>query len=164
MPTMNKATAKKKAKQKRKVDQVDPANLDQILKIENTPDPAKKSWHKTCGKKTKLGIMAFWATLFEGNELLPRNKKMTNAEIERQVRLEFPHEETLMENLDSGRQTVNYYRHLYNVGKLTKPRGTPPKHISFRYNEVGKIVDTRSGKRVLNSDEYDALLARYQDA
>ena len=138
MPTMNKATAKKKAKQKRKVDQVDPANLDQILKIENTPDPARKSWHKTCGKKTKLGIMAFWATLFEGNELLPRNKKMTNAEIERQVRLEFPHEET-----------------------LTKPRGTPPKHISFRYNEVGKVVDTRSGKRVLSSDEYDALLEKY---
>ena len=131
MPTMNKATAKKKAKQKRKVDQVDPANLDQILKIENTPDPARKSWHKTCGKKTKLGIMSFWATLFEGNELLPRNKKMTNAEVERQVRLEFPHE------------------------------GTPPQHISFRYNETGKVVDTRSGKRILSSDEHDALVEKY---
>tara|TARA_R110002020_G_scaffold115383_1_gene265297 strand:+ start:5138 stop:5632 length:495 start_codon:yes stop_codon:yes gene_type:complete len=164
MSTMSKANAKKKAKRRKKTEQINPANLDQILKIENTPDPARKSWHKTCGKKTQLGIMAFWATLFEGNELLSRNKKMTNAEIERQVRLEFPHEETLMENLDSGRQTVNYYRHLYNVGKLTKPRGTPPKHISFRYSNVGKVVDTRSGKRLLTQEEIDELLERYGDA
>jgi len=106
--------------------------------------------------------MTFWATLFEGNELLTRTKKMTNAEIERQVRLEFPHEPTLMENLDSGRQTVNYYRHLYNVGKLTKPRLTPPNHISFRYNETGQVVDTRTGKRVLTKEEHNELLERYQ--
>ena len=161
MPTMSKETAKKRAKRKRKTDQVSAANLDQFIKIENTPDPPRKTFQKTSGKKTGLGIMTFWATIFEGNELLPRTKKMTNAEIERQVRLEFPHEETLMENLDSGKQTVNYYRHLYNVGKLTKPRGTPPNHISFRYNEAGQVVDTRTGKRVLTKEEHNELLERY---
>lgn len=163
MPTMSKATAKKRVKRKRKAEKVNAGNLDQFLTIEQTPDPARRSFQKTSGKKTGLGIMTFWATLFECNERLPRTRKMTNAEIERQVRVEFSHEETLMENLESGRQTVNYYRNLYNKGKLTKPRLVAPSHISFRYNTDGKIVDTRTGKRILSEEERNEILGRYQN-
>ena len=67
-------------------------------------------------------------------------------------RKEFPHEATLLENLDTGRQSVNYYRHLFNKGRMSKPKGSTPEKISFRYDTDGVIVDTRSGKRKLSSD------------
>lgn len=145
------------------MEKVNSENLEAFLEIQKTPDPPRKTWFKTEGKKSGLGIMAFWAALFRGNEMLSKSKKMTNAEIERQVRLEFPHEQTLMDNLDSGRQTVNYYRHLYNVGKLTKPKGEPPEHVSFRYNTDGIPVDTRTGKRPLSEEQWESLWSRYKD-
>jgi|TARA_R110000824_G_scaffold110495_5_gene258536 hypothetical protein len=151
MPSLSKVNAKEKATAIRKSEKVSSANLDKILDIQNTEDLPRKAWHRTHGKKTGLGIMAFWKTLFEGNEILPVSKKMTNAEIERQVRLEFPHEKVLMENLDTGRQSVNYYRHLYNKGRMTKgaipgDQGSGTHSLSFRYNSKGKQVSTRSGK------------------
>ena len=160
MPSLSKEKAKEKASASRKAAKVNPARLDKILDIQKTEDPPRKSWHRTHGKKTGLGIMAFWRTLFEGNELLPVSKKMTNAEIERQVRLEFPHEKVLLENLDTGRQSVNYYRHLYNKGRMTK--GSPPDMISFRYNDEGKIVSTRAGKNILTAEEQEAYKLKYQ--
>tara|TARA_R110000824_G_C14774941_1_gene631339 strand:+ start:70 stop:561 length:492 start_codon:yes stop_codon:yes gene_type:complete len=162
MPSTSKERAKEKAKAKLKSDKVDPSQLDKILNIQKTPDPPRKTWYRTHGKKTGLGIMSFWATLFEGNELLPKSKKMTNAEIERQVRSEFPHEETLLENLDSGRQSVNYYRHLYNKGRMSKPKDVAPKNLSYRYNEEGFLVDTRTGKRILNEIEIEEYVQRYE--
>ena len=162
MPSLNKERAKTKAAAKKKSAKVSAANLDKLLDIQSTPDAPRKTWHRTHGKKTGLGIMAFWATLFEGNEILPKGKKMTNAEIERQVRLEFPHEKTLLENLDSGRQSVNYYRHLYNKGRMSKPKGSPPETLSFRYNEAGVKVDTRSGNKVLDAKAIKAVEAKYE--
>ena len=103
--------------------------------------------------------MAFWKLLFEGNEKLPTNQKMTNAEIERQVRLEFPHESTLLENLDSGRQSVNYYRHLYNKGRMTN--GETPELLSFRYDERGNRVNTRTATRLLTEQEIKEYIAKY---
>tara|TARA_R110000824_G_scaffold180908_1_gene361526 strand:+ start:811 stop:1302 length:492 start_codon:yes stop_codon:yes gene_type:complete len=162
MTSTSKERAKEKAKAKLKSDKVNVAQLDKLLNIQKTPDPPRKTWYRTHGKVSGLGIMAFWATLFEGNELLPKSKKMTNAEIERQVRAEFPHEQTLLENLDSGRQSVNYYRHLYNKGRMSKSKGAPPQHISFRYNEEGLFVDTRAGKRMLDEVEIEEYAKRYQ--
>ena len=161
MPSLNKERAKTKVAAKKRSAKVSAANLDKLLDIKNTPDAPRKTWHRTHGKKTGLGIMAFWATLFEGNEILPKGKKMTNAEIERQVRLEFPHEKTLLENLDSGRQSVNYYRHLYNKGRMNRPKGTPPETLSYRYNDEGVLVDTRSGNRQLNDDDIAAIEEKY---
>tara|TARA_R100001163_G_C5068474_1_gene208860 strand:+ start:5768 stop:6253 length:486 start_codon:yes stop_codon:yes gene_type:complete len=160
MPSLSKEKARQKSLSQRKAEKVDPSNLEKILDIQKTKDPPRKAWHRTHGKKTGLGIMAFWKTLFEGNEILPKSKKMTNAEIERQVRLEFPHEKTLLENLDTGRQSVNYYRHLYNKGRMTK--GDAPEHISFRYDGDGKIVNTRTGNRLLSEEEIDAYIEKYQ--
>ena len=131
-----------------------------LLSIRRTKDKARKSWYRTNGKKTKLGIMAFWSHIFEANERLDTEKKMTNAEIERQVRLEFAHEDTLMRNLDSGRQSVNYYRHLYNKGRMNK--GISPKYFSFRYDYDGRVVDTRTGNRLLTKLEIKEYLEKYK--
>ena len=160
MPSTSKERAKENARAKLKSDKVDVSQLDKLLDIQKTVDPPRKTWYRTHGKISGMGIMAFWATLFEGNETLSKSKKMTNAEIERQIRLEFPHEETLMENLDSGRQSVNYYRHLYNRGRMNKD--VPPTQISYRYNEEGFIVDTRTGKRMLDEVEVVEYAKRYQ--
>lgn len=162
MPSLNKARAKTKLAAKKKSEKVNTSQLDKLLNIKNTPDAPRKTWHRTHGKKTGLGIMSFWATLFEGNELLPRAKKMTNAEIDRQVRLEFPHEQVLLDNLDSGRQSVNYYRHLYNKGRMSRPKGTAPEFLSFRYCDQGYRVDTRSGNRHLKEIDVDALEKKYR--
>jgi len=161
MPSLNKEKSRVTSDANHKTAKVDPARLDKILDIQKTKDPPRKSWHRTHGKKTGLGIMAFWKTLFQGNELLPISKKMTNAEIERQVRLEFPHEKVLLENLDTGRQSVNYYRHLYNKGRMTK--GFSPDTISFRYNDGGKIVATRAGKYILTSEDQEVYKRKYQN-
>jgi hypothetical protein len=163
MPSTSKDRAREKSIAKAKAAKVSSSNLDKILDIRNTPDPVRKTWYRTHGKKTGLGIMAFWATLFEGNELLSKSKKMTNAELERQVRAEFPHEKTLLENLDSGRQSVNYYRHLYNKGRMSKPKGTPPEYISFRYSSDGEVVDTRTGKRLLDTESKNDYVEKYRE-
>jgi len=135
-------------------------NLASLLDIQKTADRPRKSWHRTRGVNTSLGIMAFWKLLFEGNEKLPVNQKMTNAEIERQVRIEFPHESTLLENLDSGRQSVNYYRHLYNKGRMTK--GATPDLLSFRYDDSGNKVHTRTVARVLTKRGIEEYITKYK--
>lgn len=147
----------------RKRKRITSKSLDEVLEIKITPDPPAQTFHKTVGKKSGLGIMAFWSVLFSGNEQLPKGKKMTNAEIERQVRMEFSHERTLMHNLETKRQTVNYYRHLYNSGRLTKPRGNCPEYISYRYNDKGERVDTRTGKRPLTQEQIDAIEKRFRE-
>ena len=134
-------------------------DLTSLLDIRKTADRPRKSWHRTCGLNTKLGIMAFWKLLFEGNEKLPANQKMTNAEIERQVRIEFSHESTLLENLDSGRQSVNYYRHLYNKGRMTN--GEAPELLSFRYDERGNKVQTRTASKLLTEADEKAYVEKY---
>tara|TARA_Y100001934_G_scaffold13174_1_gene16096 strand:+ start:213 stop:785 length:573 start_codon:yes stop_codon:yes gene_type:complete len=136
-----------------------PTNIQGILNIKKTKDKPRKAWHRTCGKKTGVGIMTFWAFIFEGNETLPPEERMTNAEIERQVRAEFPHESTLIRNLDTGNQSVNYYRHLYNKGRMND--GIPPKKLSFRYNEDGDKVNTRTGRRKLSRNEIKEYKQKY---
>jgi hypothetical protein len=162
MPSITLDRAELKIIAQNKSDKVCPANIGDVLDIKSTPDKPRKTWHRTHGVKTGLGIMAFWALLFDANEIRLKSEKMTNAEIERLVREEFPHEETLLSNLDSGRQSVNYYRHLFNKGRMSQPKGSLPTNLSFRYDIGGNLVDTRSGKRVLKADEIVALENKYR--
>lgn len=133
----------------------------ELIAIKKTKDKPRKSWYRTKGKKTQMGIMAFWRYLFEANEILDTENKMTNAEIERQVRLEFPHEDRLIRNLDSGKQSVNYYRHLYNKGRMDN--GVCPKHISFRYDYDGRIVNTRTGIQLLTRADIQRYIEKYKN-
>ena len=67
MPSLSKEKARQKSLSQKKAEKVDPSNLEKILELQKTEDPPRKAWHRTHGKKTGLGIMAFWKTLFEGN-------------------------------------------------------------------------------------------------
>lgn len=113
----------------------------------------------TCGKRTKMGIQQFLATIFEMNELNPRSKKLTNAAIQKLLLDEFPNRPNLHRNFDAGKTSINYYRHLYNSGRLTNRM---PANISFRYNEVGIAVEPRHGKRPLTVPEKQQTIERYR--
>ena len=121
------------------------------LGVRRTPDPIPKRRYcaRSEGIRTGLGICQFWATLFEANERLVQRKKMTDAEIKRQVAEEFPGREAVRKLLD-GVTTVNYYRRLYNKGRLTS--GRIPKLPSRRYGIDGVRVNGRSG-RTLTPEE-----------
>jgi hypothetical protein len=127
--------------------------------IQNTPDPIHVKGAHTKGRRTKLGIMAFWHALFELNELNPSSKKMTNAEIARQMNLEFPGRPAIEKLLEKPSE-VNTFRHMYNTGTLIATRKEKPKHISFRYNAKGNKVDPRT-ERVLTASEVQATIERF---
>ena len=119
------------------------------LKIRNTPDPDPPNnyYPRSEGKKYGLGICQFWVYIFELNERLPKKRKMTDEEIKRQVREEYPNRKSIKKLGPVGGRgttTVNYHRQLYNGGRYT--RGIPPKVISYRYGADGNEVNPRTGK------------------
>lgn len=115
------------------------------LGIRNTSDPDRKpaSIPKSRGQRMGMGIYSFWATLFATNERLPKFRRMTDTEIKRQVMKEYPNRSSV-QRLADGRDTVNYYRNLYNAGKLTG--GIVPPIPSRRYSNKGLVLNGRSGR------------------
>jgi hypothetical protein len=129
--------------------------VEDTLGLDPTPDRTTTREYQptTRGEVTNMGICAFWATLFLANEGLPRTKKMTDAEIKAKVLNEFPAESQpdrtrgSLEKLELGIVTVNYYRGLYNKGRLT--RETAPDNPSKRYGDSGDIVNPKTGRPIL---------------
>jgi hypothetical protein len=130
--------ARKKRKRRKRVRTF--SQLEFILHPQRTPDGPKPVAHKSVGKRTSLGVCTFWAALFERNERVPQEKRMTDAELIRQVAIEFP-DRPSTRKLVQGKQTVNYHRQLYNSGRYT--RGIVPKHQSRRYDEQGNVTNRR---------------------
>lgn len=123
-----------------------------------TPDPIRPPG-KVKGKKTGYGIMHFWHSLLQLNEHLPRNRKMTNAELERQWLLEFPHRSETIKRQIAKSTGANLYRHLYNTSRLCRNVVSPC--CSFRYNDKGEQVDGRTGRIILTAVKKQAVLQRY---
>lgn len=104
-----------------------------------------------------MGVCAYFASLFEANELVGPNRKMTDEMILTKLKAEFPEgkvSKTLakLNNRSLSSMTVNgIYRYKYNRGTFT--RGIPPVSVSFRYDEKGRIVDYRKGKYPLLPEE-----------
>jgi hypothetical protein len=70
--------------------------------------PTTRTVHKSRGKETGLGICAFFATLFQANELLPLGRKMTDDMIALRVEQEFPSRKTAHVYRGKGKKrTVN---------------------------------------------------------
>lgn len=141
-----------------------PASLSTIGDIldqdfQKTPDPVSIKGGRTKGRRSKLSVMEFWYVLFEQNELRPRDKKMTNAEIARQMVAEFPDRETVQKLIDKPCE-VNTFRYLYNTRALLSYRKDRPKAISFRYNEAGDKVDSKTG-RILTAIEIKKIIDKY---
>lgn len=110
------------------------------------------------GKTTQLSLFEFLFALFEKNELLPANKRLTNEGLREALIFEFPNKK---EDFLSGRYDVNYYRDLYNRGRTT-PGGAMPKHVSFRYNAQGIAVDSRTGKQILTPEQKIEWVRKWQ--
>lgn len=124
-------------------------------------DAMRMRYTSGAGRRTKLSLGRFLAAVFETNELNPPHQKLTNAAIERLLFDEFPQKkEAFLRARKSGKGGVNYYRYLYNLGRLTG--GIAPPYISFRYNDLGQPVDTRTGKRILTVREREEIIARFR--
>lgn len=132
------------------------------LQIVRVPDPERPAIARgPRGKKTGMGVRQIFYRLFEFNEECPPSKRLTNESIKLTVLREFPDHKTLHENLESN-QRVNWWRNLYNRGKLLSLQGgKPPKKISLRYNYLGEPVDLRTGTRKLTLDEIRQLCQKY---
>lgn len=129
------------------------------LRIEKTPDPRRTRKPITVGKKFKMGIYDFVAHLFKLNETsLPKSRKMTDSEIIRQIKKEYP-------GL-SGYETTKKIRKCrseFNCGKFPPSAGPPPRElISFCYNEDGEAVNTRyNPPRPLSKSDMDKVRDHY---
>jgi hypothetical protein len=128
-------------------------------KVKTVKLRAKKA--KTQGKRTKLGITRFLFQVFQHNELLPRQDKLTNEQIAAMLLEEFPDQDKLHRGLErGGKFGVNDYRRRYNSGTLV--RDVFPDRCSFRYNVSGLPVDARTGRRVLSVTEQVKIAADYK--
>lgn len=105
-----------------------------------------------------FGICAFFANLFESNELCPVRRRMTDDQILAKVKAEFPNR---CEEFGPGKKySVNQYRNMYNEGRFTG--AVPPEKPSFRYDSSGRVVDARLGRRELLPEELTLFLAKHK--
>ena len=111
-------------------------------------EPGRSRRPPVPGRRSGLGVGAFFATLFRANELLKRHK-MTDWTIENQVCLEFP-DQPCSKALLSGSKTVGEWRGLYNSGDLTG--GEKPEVPSKRYDGLGNVVNPKSGKPMTQAE------------
>jgi hypothetical protein len=111
------------------------------------------------GRCTGLGLFRFLAQVFDNNEKAPREDKLTNEAITAMLMEEFPHNKELIKGFKEGKRTLNYYRDLYNRGRLTNDE--PPPSISFRYNSDGLAVELRHGRTLLSITERQTYARKF---
>lgn len=122
------------------------------LKVHRVADPYDEVQRLTHGLLTGLSMSEFYWNLFELNEELPRNKKMTDETIANFVGQEFP--ESKFATAFSAKQRlyhVSRYRSLYNTGRLffhkEIGRGRLPTKKSYRYDIYGLRMIPTQGRR-----------------
>ena len=106
------------------------------------PPPPKAKKAKYRGKLSKLGWLEAWAKIFENNELLSPDQRLTDDQIKELVLKDFPHKPKIKKSLE--KYNVQYWRLLYNKGWMHKM--CPPPKISFRYNAQGTAIRIGSGR------------------
>lgn len=145
-----------------------PKKLDaSTIKVQQTPMLIRKDTHKKIGKQYQMSLTGFIAKLFRINEQLPRDKKMSDAEIARQIRVEYSHDDKTKERFSEANphlsKVIAKLRSEYNRGKLT-PSIEPPtlKYVSFSYDLDGDPVNTRFAiPKKLSTKEVKARRERY---
>lgn len=120
------------------------------------------------GITSNLSPSGYLAFLFEINEYLPKNRKLTDYQIAKCVAAEFPQRQVYQKLLDTqagripvrSRYSIKAYRSYYNKGTLLPKKG---RHgpISFGYNEAGERLSNKNSKKLLEQEEYEAILKRY---
>ena len=126
-----------------------PMRIDS-LEIKSTPMLRKKGGPSSnlSGKRFGLGLTKFLKNLFVINELAPRSKKMTDAEIARQVRAEFAGYPAVVEKFSTDNpdlaQQMSRYRSEYNRGRLVMSEAPPKRsEISFQYDMAGNAINPK---------------------
>jgi hypothetical protein len=116
------------------------------------------------GLTSNLSYLAYWAFLFDLNEHLPTDRKMTDYSIARNVLREFPNWKPARQLVEQHKKkkgaqnyyTVPWFRRRYNMGQLFlvhgkySPRTGP---VSFRYNNDGQACANHSPTRLLSPEE-----------
>lgn len=121
------------------------ASILDAITIEKTPDPSRARRYGARSKSTnpklfRVGVCQFWCQLFELNEHLPPDQKMSDTEIGRQIITNYPGTKSAQQ-LENNTRTVGHYRALYNRGTIT-PGKIPPITPSYRYDHLGKPILT----------------------
>lgn len=103
------------------------------------------------GKCSGLGMFQFIAQMLEANERAAKEDKLTDASLELMLIDEYPQNKRMIEVFRTRLRTINYYRDLYNRGRLTNDK--PPPVISYRYNEFGLAVNLRHSDILLSTQD-----------
>lgn len=130
------------------------------LDVRKTPNNYKKHRKRTTGKKFKLGLCEFLYHLFLTNERAPRRKKMTDAEIIRQVCIEYRYVPAVYNIWKRNDLRLVYVkRSEYNRGVLTTNDPPPAEELtSFSYDENGDPINPRySPPKKLSYDQVKAM-------
>lgn len=157
--------------------------LPGYIKVRVYPDLEKRIVYNTArsprtakGRTTQLNREAYFAFLFEINEALPKDRKLTDFQIAKAVVYEFWHVKQahrLLEKPEKCRYnlprwgTIARWRSRYNRGLLVRtPDGVPHRSgpVSFRYDLSGNRVSQKSERKVLTPGEVDAILVRYSSS
>jgi hypothetical protein len=134
--------------------------------------------NKLVGKTTSLRFYSFISFLFDINEHLPKEKKMTDYAIARNIVEEFPKYTKVKELLRSRSRrhhprhrmyySVEEFRSRYNRGLLINRPVNAEYHlavqrgpVSFRYNSDGERVAVYNPDRKLNETDTVAFAKRY---
>lgn len=127
------------------------------------------------GITSGLSIRAYFAFIFEVNEYLPKEHKLTDFQIAKCVVNEYPDRPKMFDILETEagrlsrknkrgrhcRNTVSSYRQLYNKGKLVcANKGIRPGPISFKYNSDGERISFFS-RKLLSEAEFNLIMGRY---
>lgn len=128
-----------------------PKRVKNMMRLYRGVSAKKKKKPQFVGRCSGLGLFRFIAQVFEQNERVAREDRLTNEAIELMLLDEFGHNKALVEGFKTGKRTVNYYRDLYNRGRMHNDE--PPPVISFRYNSAGLAVDLRNGTKLLETKD-----------
>jgi len=135
------------------------------INVKKTPNPAKGKRSSKLGRRHELPYTHFVYNLFRINELNTKSDKMTDAEIVRQIRLEYPAKEfdERFSTPEKASVQISRMRSFYNAGTLVTRFGSPEKHlVSFYYDEEGFACNPRfwSPKRYTN-EQIEKLREKY---
>ena len=87
------------------------------------------------GRTSGTNVRGTWIQMFEKNEKLPKNKKMTDEQIQKFMKAEFPGRDSFEFTDVAGVRSVRrgYNRGVFNDGKA-------PKVQSHQYDNKGEVV------------------------
>lgn len=142
LPASSKKTKAVKEKPSKKVPKQKKEKVSKKEKApkEKAPKEKKASPHR--GRTTGLRLKQAWAKVFEENAKSPSTKRMTDEQIHKFMKTEFPNKKARTLRDVGG---VYVARKRFNVGKFTK--GQIPSTPSTAYDEKGKAVEGKPSRK-----------------